>query len=230
MNFRRSFLGFALAVIASLSVNGAAQAAVLVNFAEQTGSHITGTTNGVSSTITATDIKVDVTNTFVAAASPEYLTLSLTNVGGADPMTYAAGVFTQTFTGSFSIWSGPGGTGTELLGGSIPGMIISGSLTGAQTLTFSSNSAAFVSSYSLAGYILPGGLSLSLSNLHGNITSHTGTNSNHPTGYHTLNSFTATVTGTASANVPEPSSLALLGLGGIGMAIGAYRRRRAMAV
>lgn len=30
--------------------------------------------------------------------------------------------------------------------------------------------------------------------------------------------------------VPEPSTLALLGLGGIGMAVGAYRRRRAAAV
>ena len=33
-----------------------------------------------------------------------------------------------------------------------------------------------------------------------------------------------------SKPVPEPSSFALLGLGGIGLAIGAYRRRRAVAV
>jgi hypothetical protein len=33
-----------------------------------------------------------------------------------------------------------------------------------------------------------------------------------------------------SATVPEPSSFALLGLGGLGLAVGAYRRRRAAAV
>ena len=41
--------------------------------------------------------------------------------------------------------------------------------------------------------------------------------------------FRAELTGTASP-VPEPSSFALLGLGGISLAIGAYRRRRATAV
>ena len=34
----------------------------------------------------------------------------------------------------------------------------------------------------------------------------------------------------ATRPVPEPSSAALMGLGGIGLAFGAYRRRRAAAV
>jgi hypothetical protein len=38
-----------------------------------------------------------------------------------------------------------------------------------------------------------------------------------------------TVAAPAAAPVPEPSSLALLGVGGIGLAIGAFRRRRAAA-
>ncbi len=34
----------------------------------------------------------------------------------------------------------------------------------------------------------------------------------------------------SSAAVPEPSSFALMGLGGMGMAIGAYRRRKISVV
>ena len=36
--------------------------------------------------------------------------------------------------------------------------------------------------------------------------------------------------GGQGGSVPEPSSFALLGLGGIGLALGAYRRRRAGVV
>jgi hypothetical protein len=40
----------------------------------------------------------------------------------------------------------------------------------------------------------------------------------------------STSLGLASSSVPEPSTFALAGLGGIGLMIGAYRRRRAAAV
>jgi hypothetical protein len=41
---------------------------------------------------------------------------------------------------------------------------------------------------------------------------------------------TVNVNNVSTANVPEPSSFVLLGLGGIGLAIGTYRRRRMAAV
>jgi len=243
MTFRRSLLSLAFGAFASFGIISDSRADVLLNFAENSGSAVSATfANGAhtQTTIQGNDIQVTVTNIAPEAGLPgsqiEYLTFNLTSTAPADNTLYGLGVFAQSFQGSFSIRSATGGGGYNLLSGNSIGAIISGSLTGANVLNFQSNNNTSYDFNSgknlqLPYYTFPTGLSFSFANVTGAANAHTGnTTGSGVNTHHTLNPFTASVSGVISATpIPEPSTLALLGLGGIGMAFGAYRRRRAIA-
>ena len=76
---------------------------------------------------------------------------------------------------------------------------------------------------STSGSLFPTGTSTFLSSGYSGLVTSVGVNS--ATGYAVMDNVTY-----QGHAVPEPSSFALLGLGGIGLAIGAYRRRRATAI
>jgi hypothetical protein len=131
--------------------------------------------------------------------------------------TNVGGTISQAFSGSFSIKSGT----TNILSGTFTDALF-GSGTG---LTFSASSASPGESLTFTSDVIsvlgpPTAFSISLSDV--NPAVHIVTVGGHPT----IAAFTATDTGTMSANVPEPSSMAIAGLGALGLIGYGIRRRR----
>ena len=197
-----------------------AYAANIAAFSQTSGSNtVTATTNGAQTqtTLTITDASLSI-GQFLSnpVLPPAEFSLSATSNDAATPF---LGAVIQHYDGTFCITSGPGCTGTNILSGAFsdaafgalggPGLVVNvNNPPDALTLTSDILPAADLNP--------PSSFSLGFTNLTPNLAI-VGT---------TIAPFTASFAGTVSANAVEavePGTLALLGVGMLGLA---YVRRR----
>lgn len=194
------------------------------------------TLTGSTTKIVGTNIQVTIGTLHDSAVNLSgFLNFTLTSVGQA---TLAGGMVSQEFTGSFTVSSLVGGGGTNYLTGTGLDGILSGSNTGAtshtQTFAFNlSGNPTFTSTDpTLAALFASSPLETNYGNIKFTV------NALPPGGFYnstvkSYKSFTGNTTqGTFNTDVtvvPEPSSIALMGLGVIGLALAA-RRKRAAAI
>jgi hypothetical protein len=196
----------------------AANAAVILTFGQiGAGDTITGTVNGTATAtdITGSNIPVDIDEILGGVPVAGFLDLSAASSGAAAT---AGGFTTQTYTGSFSITSAIGGGGTNFLSGTFNDAVFGAG--SSLTLSVSNGSPGETADFTSSVIPLkdlgnPRGIALSFSDVHPSVGID-GT---------TLAAFTSSVAGDFSANVPEPASLALLGVGVLGIGFASRRRR-----
>jgi hypothetical protein len=199
----------------------ASQAAVILTMGQTgAGNTTTATANGAgtSTTISNVNTPISITQIDVPAAVlplPAFFNFSATSVGAAS----TTPVPNQRFSGTFSITSGTGGTGTNYLSGTFSDIVLANdtsailSASTPDAITFTSDVIA------LADLAPARAISLSYSNVTPGVLGLDNT---------TLPSFTAAESGTFSANIaatPEPASLALLGVGLLGLGFVVARKR-----
>jgi len=232
-------LGLAMAGLVSLGMSSDVHADTILTFGQSTRTDrpivATNTTVAgipVSTTLTATNANVTITqldNFFAIPPSVPpfphaYLNFVFQSQGPATstPNPPFANTDSQNFLGHFEITSGLNGTGTNYLSGALVSAQLQG--TNNQTSLVFNNTVNPVFTSSVIVDLAP---PTSAAFAFGNVNP-----SNHLVGLPGLQTFAAfrsSVSGTFGAQaVPEPSSLALLGLGAIGLVAGAYRRRMAV--
>jgi hypothetical protein len=193
------------------------------------GASITGTWNifqGTTTISTGGAEKVTITS-FNGSSTPFSAWLNLSEKSTTNASSSGGGI-TQKFAGSFTINSQSNGHGTNYLSGSLAGTTFQGSGSSA-TMVSSSNSITYSSSV-IANLAPPSGASFSLTSVSPNVSfarflfipvS-------------TLASFRANGSGSFSADppasAPEPSSLAIAGIGAVGIIGYGLRRRKALGV
>lgn len=190
-----------------------AQATTILTFGQtSTANTLTATVNtgDTQTTITGTNVLVDVTQILGGAASSgDFLDLTATSVGPATPVGTSD---MQHFDGSFSITTGPGGSGTNLLSGTFTDLLLGTGASAVLSVGAPPDTGNLTSSViPLTDLGLPVSVSLALANVIPPVTI-LGT---------TLDAFTASISGDFSATpIPEPlSTLALMGVGLLGLGL-----------
>ena len=214
-----------MVIICSLGASSIADAAVILSFAQNiNGPTVTSTNNMADTTTTIIGNNIPVTiSQYLGGGAPidAFLTFNLLSSG---PASISSGQLLQPYNGSFSFTSLPLGGGTNYLSSVFTDFVFG--IDGGSSLTLNSSqppgTVAFTSDILNVSVLdLPRALSLAFADVTppGSIV---GT---------TLNGFASSVSGTVSAgiasDVPEPSGLALLGVGLGGLVMFRSRRRAA---
>jgi len=209
----------AVALAGAIAASGASAGTILVFGQTGTVSNFQATQVGGTTTLNADDIAIVITAIENGGVLPAFFSLDAINDGDA---VASGGDITQSFTGTFSITSALGGGGINYLSGSFTDGVF-GSGTGltltASTATPGEDVVFFVGAGSpITSLGLERGISLSFTNVQPQAAI---CNLADPT----LCSFTSNVSGNMSANVSEPASLALLGLGLAGLGFVGRRKQ-----
>ena len=210
-----------LAGLASICLSFSAHATQIIAFGQVSGSNtLTATANGAgTATALSTDTAVTITQLFGQVAPLSgFLDLSANSIDAAVGIGPA---LLQHYSGTFAVTSLAGGLGTNYLSGTFSDAAF-GLATGEQ---LSINVASPPDTLALTSGVIPAAdlvapstFTLSLSNLLPALSLDNAT----------LASFTASYSGVASATTvatPEPASLAVLGIGLLGLGMVAQRRR-----
>jgi hypothetical protein len=198
----------------------ASQAAVILTMG-QTGSANTTTAfaNGVGTATAISNVNTPIQITQIDAPAVLPINAFFNFTASSTAAASTTPVPNQHFSGTFSITSGTGGTGTNYLSGTFSDIVLAND-TSAIFSASTPDAISFTSSVIPAGDLgLARAISLSFSNVTPGVLGLDNT---------TLPSFTAAVSGTFSANLvatPEPASLALMGVGLLGLGFVAARKR-----